>query len=110
MQCNAPLIGKKKSCLTIGQDHTGDEKFAAMKKKNDASLEVWCSAVAGKSSSGVGKLQTGKIGEIKVSVQKLCLKQGFFKDTNLDHLTSGWPRTHCFRGDANFDMFPKKYG
>ena len=32
-----------------------------------------------------------KIGEIKVSVQKLCLKQGFFEDTNLDHLTSGWP-------------------
>ena len=48
--------------------------------------------------------------EIKVSVQKLCLKQGFFKDTNLDHLTSGWPRTHCFRGDANFDMFPQNFG
>ena len=51
-----------------------------------------------------------KIGEIKVSVQKLCLKQGFFEDTNLDHLTSGWPGTHCFRGDANFDMFPQNYG
>ena len=59
---------------------------------------------------GKGGVDVVKIGEIKVSVQKLCLKQGFFKDTNLDHLTSGWPRTHCFRGDANFDMFPKKYG
>merc|ERR1712218_761167 len=26
-------------------------------------------------------------------VQKLCLKQGFFEDTNLDHLTSGWQCT-----------------
>ena len=49
-----------------------------------------------------------KIGEIKVFVQKLCLKQGFLEDTNLDHLTSGWPGAQCFRGDANFDMFPKK--
>ena len=57
-----------------------------------------------------GGVDVVKIGEIKVSVQKLCLKQGFFEDTNLDHLTSGWPRTHCFRGDANFDMFPKKMG
>ena len=59
---------------------------------------------------GKGGVDVVKIGEIKVSVQKLCLKQGFFEDTNLDHLTSGWPGTHCFRGDANFDMFPKKYG
>ena len=59
---------------------------------------------------GKGGVDVVKIGEIKVSVQKLCLKQGFFKDTNLDHLTSGWPGTHCFRGDANFDMFPNKYG
>ena len=57
-----------------------------------------------------GGVDVVKIGEIKVSVQKLCLKQGFFEDTNLDHLTSGWPGAHCFRGDANFDMFPKKYG
>ena len=34
-----------------------------------------------------GGVDVVKIGEIKVSVQKLCLKQGFFKDTNLDHLT-----------------------
>ena len=59
---------------------------------------------------GKGGVDVVKIGEIKVSVQKLCLKQGFFEDTNLDHLTSGWPGAHCFRGDANFDMFPKKYG
>ena len=58
---------------------------------------------------GKGGVDVVKIGEIKVSVQKLCLKQGFFEDTNLDHLTSGWPGAHCFRGDANFDMFPKKY-
>ena len=57
-----------------------------------------------------GGVDVVKIGEIKVFVQKLCLKQGFLEDTNLDHLTSGWPGTHCFRGDANFDMFPKKYG
>ena len=49
-----------------------------------------------------GGVYVVKIGEIKVFVQKLCLKQGFFEDTNLDHLTSGWPGTHCFRGDANF--------
>ena len=59
---------------------------------------------------GKGGVYVVKIGEIKVLVQKLCLKHGFFEDTNLDHLTSGWPRTHCFRGDAHFDMFPKKYG
>ena len=57
-----------------------------------------------------GGVYVVKIGEIKVFVQKLCLKQGFFEDTNLDHLTSGWPGAHCFSGDANFDMFPKKYG
>ena len=51
-----------------------------------------------------------KIGEIKVSVQELGLKSCFFEDTNLDHLTLEWPGTHYFKGDANFDMFPKKYG
>ena len=44
---------------------------------------------------GKGGVYVVKIGEIKVFVQKLCLKQGFFEDTNLDHLTSGWPGTHC---------------
>ena len=51
-----------------------------------------------------------KIGEIKVSVQELGLKSCFFEDTNLDHLTLEWPGTHYFEGDANFDMFPQKYG
>merc|ERR1712218_643787 len=37
---------------------------------------------------GKGGVDVVKIGEIKVFVQKLCLKQGFFEDTNLDHLTS----------------------
>ena len=31
---------------------------------------------------------------------------GFFEDTNLDRLTSGWPGPHYFKVDANFDMFP----
>ena len=31
-----------------------------------------------------GGVDVVKIGEIKVFVQKLCLKQGFFEDTNLD--------------------------
>ena len=35
---------------------------------------------------------------------------GFFEDTNLDHLSSGWPGPHYFKVDANFDMFPQKYG
>ena len=35
----------------------------------------------GKAKGGVDLV---KIGENKVSVQKLCRKQGFFKDTNLD--------------------------
>ena len=26
----------------------------------------------------------------------------------MDHLTSGWREAHCFSGDVNFDMFPKK--
>ena len=41
---------------------------------------------------------------------KIMPKTSFFEDTNLDHLTSGWLGTHCFRGDANFDMFPKSMG
>ena len=52
----------------------------------------------------------GEMGQIKVYVQRLGLKHGFFEDTNLDHLTSGWPGTHCFKGDADFDVFLQKYG
>ena len=58
---------------------------------------------------GKGGVDVVKIGEIEVSVQKLSLKQVFFKDTNLDNLTSG-SGTHYFKGDANFDMFPQNYG
>ena len=50
-----------------------------------------------------------KIGEIKVSVQELGLKQVFL-DRNMDHLTSEWPGTQKFQDDTNFDMFPQKYG
>ena len=58
---------------------------------------------------GKGGVDVVKIGEIKVSVQELGLRQGFF-DRNMDHLTTGWPGTHYFKGDANFDMFPQMYG
>ena len=57
----------------------------------------------------MGEIDVVKIGELKVSVQELGIKPVFL-DRNMDHLTSEWPGTHCFRGDANFDMFPKKYG
>ena len=50
-----------------------------------------------------------KIDESKVSVPDLGLKEVFFVNRNMDHLTSGWPGTHYFKGDANFDMFPQKY-
>ena len=51
-----------------------------------------------------------KMGQIKVFVQELGLKQGFLADTNMDYLTSEWPGTPNFKVDANFDMFPQKYG
>ena len=47
------------------------------------------------------------MGQIKVFVQELGLKQGFLADTNMDYLTSEWPGTPI---DANFDMFPQNYG
>ena len=47
-----------------------------------------------------------EMGQIKVFVQKLGLKQGFLADTNMDYLTSEWPGTPNFKVDANFDMFP----
>ena len=50
-----------------------------------------------------------KLGEIKVSVQELGLKQVFL-DRNMDHLTSEWPWTQNFKGDAKFDLFPQKNG
>ena len=33
-----------------------------------------------------------EMGQIKVFVQELGLKQGFLADTNMDYLTSEWPR------------------
>ena len=46
-----------------------------------------------------------EMGQIKVFVQKLGLKQDFLADTNMDYLTSEF-----FKVDANFDVFPQKYG
>ena len=37
-------------------------------------------------------------------------KQGFLADTNMDYLTSEWPGMPNFKVDANFDVFPQKYG
>ena len=50
------------------------------------------------------------MGQIKVFVQELGLKQGFLADTNMDYLTSEWPGTPNFKVDANFDMFPQIMG
>ena len=50
------------------------------------------------------------MGQIKVFVQELGLKQGFLADTNMDYLTSEWPGTPNFKVDANFDVFTQKYG
>ena len=49
------------------------------------------------------------MGQIKVFVQELWLKQEFLADTNMDYLTSEWPGTQNFKVDANFDVFPQKY-
>ena len=49
-----------------------------------------------------GGVDVVKIGEIKVSVQELGLKQGFF--------WTEWPMTQNFKGDVNFDLFSQKYG
>ena len=60
---------------------------------------------------GGGGVDVVKIGEIKVSFRpKSRPKTRFFLDRNMDYLTSGWPATHYFKGDANFDMFPQNYG
>ena len=54
--------------------------------------------------------QAGSASQIKVFVQELGLKQWFLACTNMDYLTSECPGTHSFKVDANFDMFPQKYG
>ena len=51
-----------------------------------------------------------EMGQIKVFVQKVGLKQDFLADTNMDYLTSEWPGMPNFKVDANFDVFPQKYG
>ena len=51
-----------------------------------------------------------EMGQIKVFVQKVGLKQGFLADTNMDYFTSEWPGTLNFKVDVNFDVFPEKYG
>ena len=46
------------------------------------------------------------MGQIKVFVQELWLKQEFLADTNMDYITSEWPGMPNFKVDANFDVFP----
>ena len=55
-------------------------------------------------------LDVVEMGKIKVFGQKVGIKQGFLADTNMDYLTSEWPGTPNFKVDANFDVFPQKYG
>ena len=58
----------------------------------------------------LGGADVVETGQIKVFVQKGSLKQGFLADTKMDYLTSEWPGTPNFKVDANFDVFPEKYG
>ena len=51
-----------------------------------------------------------EMGQIKVFVQELGLKQGFLECTNMDYLTSEWRGTPNFKVDVNFDVFPQNYG
>ena len=44
-----------------------------------------------------------EMGQNKVFVQELGLKQGVLADTNMDYLTG----TPNFKADANFDVFPQ---
>ena len=50
-----------------------------------------------------------EMGQIKVFVQELGLKEGFSADTIMDYLTSEWPGTPNLKVDANFNMFPQNY-
>ena len=58
----------------------------------------------------LGGVDVVEMGQINVFVQELGLKQWFLACTNMDYLTSEWPGTPNFKVDANFDMFPQKYG
>ena len=51
-----------------------------------------------------------EMGQFKVFVQELGLKQGFLADTNMDYLTSECRRMPNFKVDANFEVFPQKSG
>ena len=51
-----------------------------------------------------GGVDVVEMGQIKVFVQELGLKQGFLADTNMDYLTSECPGTPNLKIDANFDM------
>ena len=44
----------------------------------------------------LGGVDVVEMGQIKVFVQKLGLKQGFLADTNIDYFTSEWPGTPNF--------------
>ena len=56
----------------------------------------------------LGGVDVVEMGQIKVFVQELGLKQGFLADTNMDYLTSELPGTPNFKVDANFDVFPDR--
>ena len=47
------------------------------------------------------------MGQIKVFVQELWLKQEFLADTNMDYLTSERPGMPNFKVDANFESMGK---
>ena len=57
-----------------------------------------------------GGVDVVEMGQIKVFVQELWLKQEFLADTNMDYITSEWPGMPNFKVDANFDVFPEKSG
>ena len=40
----------------------------------------------------------------------LIILEPLLADTNMDYLTSEWPGMPNFKVDANFDVFPQKYG
>ena len=58
----------------------------------------------------LGGGRCGRNGSNQGFAQELGLKQGFLECTNMDYLTSEWPGMPNFKVDANFDVFPQKYG
>ena len=51
-----------------------------------------------------------EMGQIKVFVQELGLKQWFLACTHMNYLFSKWPGTQNFKGGANFDKLPQNMG